>query len=476
MDDVKWKIYPAKPWRRRMEDGSKSKVGSPQPAVGNKSVIFYKAFYIHQFLILLVLMLICFSIKGYSQSVDSLINEALQNNLQLKALEKRIKSSEYRSESSGYLPPPALGIEFNQVPSNEINIWDKSLSQSLSISQMFPLGGKLNAMENVEKKNTDIAKAEYDAYKLQLISRIKKLYYDIWMMEHHSELRDEIITLLEVVYKSTELQYQVNNAKYSDLLLIQAEITSNKTEVVVLDRKAMSMIYEMNSLIGRKIDDEELAVQHNWQIDTTAPDLGNLETELIAENPSLIKMKEMIEMNQLEIEANNKELIPDLMIGGMLMRMPRGMLVTTKTDPMMISGNGKTEIMYGLMASVTLPFAPWSSGKYSAKEEELLTTITGIRYEKENMQQELIAELKAKLKLLQNSLNEVRLYSQEVIPLYKKVVEVQLTEFQNNRATINSLIETIQMLLMKEEALSEAEAEYQKIQAEIESITGYKKY
>ena len=236
------------------------------------------------------------------------------------------------------------------------------------------------------------------------------------------------------------------------------------------------MIYEMNSLIGRKIDDEELAVQHSWQIDTTTLDMNSFESELIETNPSLVKMKEMIEMNQLEIEANNKELIPDLMVGGMLMRMPRGMFVTTKTDPMMINGNGETEIMYGLMASVTLPFAPWSSGKYSAKEEELLTTITGIRYEKENMQQELIAELKAKFKLLQNSLNEVRLYSQEVIPLYKKAVEVQLTEFQNNRVTINSLIETIQMLLMKEEALSEAEAEYQKIQAEIESITGYKKY
>jgi len=411
---------------------------------------------------------------GYSQSVDSLINEAMHNNPQLKALESRIKAAEYGSESVGYFPPPTLGVEFSQIPSDEINIWDKALSQSLSISQMFPLGGKLSAMENAQRKNIDMTKTDYDSYKLQLISKIEKLYYEIWMIEHHSELRDEIILLLEAVYKSTELQYQVNNARYSDLLLIQAEIASNKTEIKVLENKIQSMTYEMNALIGRKIDDEELVVQHKWTIDTSAFDVSELENELIETNPSLAKMERMIEMNKLEIEANNKELIPDLMIGGMIMRMPRGMILTSKTPVHMLNGNGEVEIMYGLMASITLPFAPWSAGKYSAREEELISTISGIRSEKENMQRVMTAELKSMINQLQNARKEIQLYSNEVIPLYKKTIEAQLTEFQNNRLTINSLIETIQMLLMKEEALSEAQAEHQMVLAEIESLVGWK--
>jgi outer membrane protein TolC len=337
---------------------------------------------------------------------------------------------------------------------------------------MFPLGGKLSAMEKVQRKNIDIVRTEYESYKLQLISRIKKLYYDIWMMEHHSELREEIISLLEAVYQSTELQYQVNNARYSDLLLIQAEIASNKTEVEVLENKAQSMIYEMNALIGRSIDDEELYVQHKWETDTTEFEINQLVTELIEANPSLEKMERMLEMNQLEIDANNKELIPDLEVGGMIMRMPRGMLLTSKSPVHMLDGSGEVEIMYGLMASVTLPFAPWSSGKYSAKEEELLANITGIRSEKENMQREMIAELKAELYELSNSRKEIWLYTNEVIPLYKKTLEAQLSEFQNNRLTINSLIETVEMLLMKEEALSEAQAEHQRVLAEIEKLIG----
>ena len=422
----------------------------------------------------ILLLFFLFLSAGHAQSVDSLIIEALQNNPQLKAIESRIKSAEYRSESVSYLPPPTLGVEFSRIPTDQINIWDEAMEQSISISQMFPLGGKLSAMENAERKNIDITRADYESYKLQLISKIKKLYYNIWLMEHHSELREEIINLLGAVYKSTGLQYEVNNARYSDLLLIQAEIASNKTEVEVLENKVKSMIYEMNALIGRDINDEELFVQHSWQIDTTAFDENELEKELIEVNPSLAKMERMVEMNQLEIEANNKELIPDLMLGGMIMRMPRGMLLTTKTPVHMLDGSGEVEIMYGLMASITLPFAPWSSGKYSAKEEELMTNITGIRSEKENMQREMIAELKAMINQLHNSRKTIHLYSEAVIPLYKKTVEAQLTEFQNNRLTLNSLLETVQMLLMKEEALSEAQAEHQMILAEIEKFVGKK--
>jgi len=417
---------------------------------------------------------LCFSNFAYSQSVDSLINEALQNNPQLKALQSRIKSAEYKSESVSYLPPPELGLEFNQIPIKEYNLWNEPLSQTLSISQMFPLGGKLRAMENVERKNIDISKTDYESFKLKLISQVRKLYYDIWLRKHHMELREDVISLLENVYKSTESLYEVGKAGYSNLLLIQAEVATNKTEKEIINNKIRSTLFELNSLIGRKIDDKEIIVDHQLMIDTSAFIPEELEKDLLELNPSLAKMERMIEMNQLEIESVNRELIPDLMLSGMLMRMPRGMFLTTKTDPMMITGNGETEIMYGLMASITLPFAPWSSGKYSAKEEELLNSISGIRSEKENMQREMTAELNVLINELQSAREEIKLLSGEVIPLYRKTIEAQVIEFQNNRLSISSLLETIRMLLMKEEESAEVEAKHQMLLAEIEALVGSK--
>ena len=89
-----------------------------------------------------------------AQSIDSLINEAIKNNPKLKSLQFKITASEKRSESVNSLPAPNFGIEFSQVPTNSINILNRANSNNFSISQMFPLGGKLNAMTEVESKNT----------------------------------------------------------------------------------------------------------------------------------------------------------------------------------------------------------------------------------------------------------------------------------------------------------------------------------
>jgi len=277
-------------------------------------------------------------------------------------------------------------------------------------------------MTKAERRNISIAEAEYETYKLKLISGIKTKYYKIWMTEHHMELREEIIDLLRNLLESSEKLYIIGTAKYSDLLILKAELAANKTQYDVLEDEYSAEVYEMNSLIGRDIENNELAVRHTWKIDSLIYSAEELLEILNEANPELRKMEEMIEMNKLEIEANNKELFPDLMLQGMVMRMPRGMILTTKSPVHDLDGMGETEYMYSLMASVTLPFVPWSSGKYSEKEKELNSTISGLSDEKYNMQRTMISEIKAMLEKLESERKKIKLYSEDVIPLYMQAL------------------------------------------------------
>ena len=127
-----------------------------------------------------VLMVVCGG-TVYAQSVDSLVNEALMNNRQLKGLEQRVRSASYKSESVSYLPAPTLGIEFQQIPFSDPNPFNQALSQNLSFSQMFMVGGKLSSMSEAEKQNVPIAQSEYDIAKQKLIAEVKGEYYKIWM-------------------------------------------------------------------------------------------------------------------------------------------------------------------------------------------------------------------------------------------------------------------------------------------------------
>jgi len=407
-----------------------------------------------------------------AQSIDSLITEALINNPQLKALNYKIKASEFKVESTDTYPSPLIGIEFSQVPIDNLNVWDKAVSNNLSISQMFPLGGKVSAMTDVAKKNVRIEQNNFEVYKTSLIAELKMSYFSLWFIDRKIDLQKKNIELLKKLLNSITVLYQVNRINQADLLTIKSEVSSHEVQLIILENQRESEVYKLNKLLGRELSSKDLFAVHKISIPKFEYSEAELSKILSQQNPSLNKMQSMIEMNESEVRANNKELIPDLMLSGMIMRMPRGMLLTSKTPPAMINGYGNIEIMYGVMASINLPFAPWSARKYTAKEEELLAGIKGIEHEKSDMEREMISNLKSALVKLKTSDELINLYSKNVVPSYELAVEAQTSAYQNNQTTINSVIDSYRMLLMQEMNYFMAQADYQMAIAEIEMMVG----
>lgn len=434
---------------------------------------YKKVFHLKSGSLVLVLLNIFFIADTTNgQTIDSLLNEASRNNPQLKAYEQRITAAEYKSESAGYLPPPSVGIEFQQVPFKEPDPLKNAISQNLVFSQMFMLGGKLGAMYEAEKQNVPIAQNEYMETKLKVLTGIREQYYKIWMNEHHLELREEISSILKDLLTSAENSYKVNRTRYSDLLLLRSEIASNETEIISLNNDLQAEVYKMNYLLGRDLNDSSLTVQHTWKIDSLQLNEDQLASHLSRHNPTLKKMSSMITMNELEQKANSKELFPDLMLQGMVMRMPRGMILTTKTDPMMRMELGETEYMYSIMASVTLPFMPWSSGKINNRNEELAAGIGSLNLERNNMEREMFSNLRGLLKKINSRKAQVQLYETNVIPLFNQTLEAQLSDYRNNQLPISSIMDTFRTLLRKEEELAEIKMEHQMLMADIYMMLG----
>ncbi|MBE0651394.1 MAG: TolC family protein [Bacteroidales bacterium] len=427
------------------------------------------------FLITILSVIIILLIGGQvrAQSIDSLVNEAIANNPQLKSLQYRIEASEYRSESVHYLPPPNLSVEFSQVPVDEINLWDKAISNSLSLSQMFPLGGKLGKMSETERKNVEVIKDDYDAYKASLTAKVKMTYYNIWQIERKIEVQQETIELMNDLLSSIEIIYQVNRINQADVFTVRSEVASNNAQLIIFKKQRESEIYKLNQLLGRNLESSDIMTDGEISGDSLKYSQSQLEEILINRNPSLQKMSSMIEMNKAMITANNSELVPDLMLEGMIMRMPRGMILTSKTDLSMLAHEPQeTEYMYSLMASITLPFVPWSSGKYEAKEEELLAGIKGIEYERTDMQREIFANMKAALVRLSTANELIDLYATEIIPNYQQAVTSQVSNYQNNRSIITTVIDSYRMLLMQQMNYYMVQADRQMAIAEIEMMVG----
>lgn len=407
-----------------------------------------------------------------AQSVDSLVSEAVKNNPQLKSLQYKITASEKRTESINTLPAPNLSVEFSQVPTNSFDVFNQSNSNNIALSQMFPLGGKLNAMAEVERKNTLVEGNNYEIYKINLTAQVKMSYYTLWLIDRKIEVQKNNITLINDVIKSVESSYYTNKIDQADVLTLQSEIASNETQLLILEKQKEAEVYKINKLLGRNLDSKDVYAVKDFSSDTLSSPQLQLEELLGNYNPSLKRMGSMIEMNKAMIDANNRELIPDLMVQAMFMRMPQGMYLTSKSDLSML--DPKTETMYSLMFSINLPFAPWSINKYKAKEEELHAGISSIEFEKSDMQREMTSELKTALVKYNTAVDLTKLYNGKVIPLYNKAAESQVSAYQNNRTGVTTVIDSYRMLLMQQMNYYMAKADTQMALAEIEMMVGRK--
>lgn len=421
-------------------------------------------------LVLAILFLFIQSEITVAQPIDSLITEALNNNPQLRSLNYQVTAAQFRARSVRSLPPLTLGVEFSQVPINEINVWNRALSNSVSLSQMFHLGGKLKAMAKVEQNNALIAKDDREIYRLNLIAQLKMSYYQLWLMERKIEVQQQQLELLNNLWASLNLGYQLNRINQADLLTLKSELAAENLQLITLQNQREAERYRLNQLLGRELGSKQVYTITELPMDSLAFPEAELENRLAQFNPELQRMSNMIAMNQAMRSANSKEAIPDLMIGAMVMRMPRGMILTSESDLSMLEM--KTETMYSVMASVTLPFLPWSANKYRARSQELAAEIKRNEYSKIEMEREMLVRLKAASVRLKTARYQERLYAEEVLPLYRQAAAAQVSAYQNGQTNINAVIENYRMLLMQEMNHYMAQADYQMAKAEIEMMVG----
>jgi len=407
-----------------------------------------------------------------AQSLDSLIEEAITNNPQLKSQQFKIKASEFRAESINNYPAPNASLEFSQVPITNPIFPTQALSINLGLSQMFPLGDKLGAMTEVERRNSKIEGDSYAEYKVDLIGKIKMSYYTLWLTDRKIVIQKKSIQFLADLMKSMETALTINRINQVDLLTIQSEIASSETQLLILGKQRDAENYRLNRFLGRELDATGISIPEELEGINLTINQSKLENLLAEINPTLKKMNNMIEMNRAMIEANDRELIPDLMLQGMFMVMPRGMILTSQSDLTML--DSKVEFMYSLMVSINLPFAPWSINKYKAKSQELAAGISGIALERTNMQREMGVKLKEATVKYSTASELLKLYDKKIIPLYKQTTDSQVSAYQNNKSTITAVIDSYRMLLMVQMNYYMAKADTQMSLAEIEMMVGGK--
>jgi outer membrane protein TolC len=366
---------------------------------------------------------------GNESTVDVFIEQALKANPRLQAAKTRVAGAQRRIPQAGAWDDPQVGVEFFATPVTSANPFKDGMETDYFIQQMFPLGGKKSLMADAAEAGSRMAEQSAVTAERDLRSDVKKAYAMVFSAQRRIEVNSENQRLLRQILESARSRYTVGLLTQGDVLKVQVELAKLENERSMLDQELVNgtaMINALrglpaNTLVGRVADVPLVAVTDSSQ---------ELTVRALEVRPELRGMTYELEMNKAELAASEKERIPDLMVRGMYKQMKEG------TD------------QWDAMFSINLPFAPWSSGKYSGRVEENELAVRATEQSLQDMRNMIQAEVRDAWSKTASRWQQIERYRQTILPQSDQALEATLAAFETNKTDFLSLLDSYRMVQM----------------------------
>lgn len=182
-----------------------------------------------------------------AQSLDLLIKEAVDNNLELKALESEYLAALQRAPQVSQLPDPEFGVGYFPLP---VETRLGAQTARLSATQMFPWFGTLTAKADLENAK---AKAVYEriaARSLEVSFEVKQAYFQLYEIHHSQSIILRNIQLLEVLERLALAKVESGKGTAADVLMVQIKIEELKQELQILELGKTNPTVTINQLLN----------------------------------------------------------------------------------------------------------------------------------------------------------------------------------------------------------------------------------
>lgn len=352
-------------------------------------------------------------------SIDEIVNNALKNNYDLKSTQKAILIANENITLATKWTNPILSIGANDIHFDEPLKRDSEAMQAqfIGLSQVIPIGKKLQIKESIAKKDKEIISLTLEDKKLLLKSKIYELSYNILILEKKLNLLNSYEKNIKKLEKLSISLYEnakndqneVLNAKIalSDIL-IQKQNLQNTIDNLYLKLEQIS--YKKIDNIKESLDIEKLVLNMD-----------------ISQHPRIIKEELKSQRSRYFGKLEKENEIPDIKLN---------VTYFNRDDKYKDYAN----------VSVNIPLSLYKSEKVRAVKAKLEAN------EIDSKLVDLKRTLKIQLQVLQNNMNNsylnYKLINQSIIPLKRKI--------QKNLENYNTLndINATQMIKNLNELIS----------------------
>ena len=383
-------------------------------------------------------------------ALPQLLAEARRVNPDLLAAHKRWEAAQAKVPLAKGLPAPRIGIEFEDIPRGSIKINQATILYSLIQSLPFP--GKLPLKHAIAVKDAQIAAVAFKQAEWDIMSQLKAVYYDLFLLDREREIQEEQLGWLRQASATAEARYASGTGTHAEVLEAQARVLSAANALTVLANKRQAMGAHLNHLLNRS-SHEPLGAPAPVALTplTMSPD----ELVLTAQEhqPELLAFQYSAERADTAWRLAKRELLPDLET------------MVELRDPAMGPFGP-----WDLTLAIVLPFWFWTKLRYGVR---------GALYDKESaqaayqaMRNEIAKRIHEHWHEAQAAYGTARLSREGLIPLGEQAVASAMAGYQGGRDSFTSLLDALQMLSERQRAYYEALVTVEQHVAMLEQATG----
>lgn len=313
----------------------------------------------------------CFlSLIVNAQQLDSLIEEALQNNPKIQKFELRYKIASEKINEVNTIPNTEFGVGFF-VSEPETRTGAQRFK--VSAKQMLPSFGSITARQNYMSSMADTKYIDITIAKRKLIISVSKSYYRLYELKARQEILNQNIALLKTYEIMALKSVEVEKASAVDVLRLQMRQNDLEQLRQVLARYFIAEQTQMNKLLNRAKEAEVTTVSNL----ILPKEVIEIEGKSIDVHPELMKYDKLFQSVEQSELLNQKERKP--MVGFGL-----DYIAVSERPNMSFGDNGKDIVMP--MISLSIPIL---NKKYNSKTKQNKLQQEEITFQKQDRQNRL---------------------------------------------------------------------------------------
>jgi outer membrane protein, heavy metal efflux system len=384
--------------------------------------------------------------------LSEVLKTALEHNHDILKAREEINASKGRFWSGISLQQPEINLSYEFTPLSKSlnNFGEKTFEVSQGFdfpTTYFLRGSKINS-------EIDAVKSEYKKAVADILSKVKKNYYEVKLKEDDIKIATENFNLAEEFKKKADIRYNAGEGTYLEMLTAKVQRTQALNNLETAGNELKTSLSALLLLMGLPDGKEkEYLLTDSLSFHKQQFGLSGLIQKSESRNPAIEKAKYDVESFALKKNLAWSSLLPSF-----------------KFSYSRQAIDGGNNDFYGVGIGASIPL--WFLFDQRGQIQEATAEFNASNLEYEKILQTTITSIQNDFLILKNNEREVLLYTAEIIPQAEEVFRNASTSYETGEISYMEYLQAKQILIEARSGYVKSLYKYQCALITLEESTG----